>query len=111
MINDTADPTMKGSGYEGPRLCSASIEYASADVLHPNVSPVPRPDARSYLDDWPPDHHQHLADRAPVRERPYLLLSPGVFTTPLVSLGASSPVDHVSPGPCRPARPGAAGWR
>ena len=72
MIHDTADPTIKGAGYEGLRLGGARIEYASADVLPPNVLPVPRPDARSDLDDWPPDHHQPLGGRAPVREGPYL---------------------------------------
>src|SRR5215510_6381566 len=111
MIGATTAPTMKGSGDEGPRLCGASIAYASTDVLHPNGSPVPCLDARSHLDDWPPDHHQSLADCAPVCDGTSLLLSLGVFITPMVSLGAGSPVDHVSPGPCRPAGSRAASGR
>jgi superfamily II DNA or RNA helicase len=57
--------TMQGTGYEGPRLCCSSTEDVAADFCQPNVSSVPRPDARSHLDDWPPDHHHHLMDCAP----------------------------------------------
>jgi hypothetical protein len=77
---------MKGSGYESTRFCWASTEYVSADFFHPDVASVPRPDARSYLDTWPPDYHQNLTDRAPVREGASLLISPGLLTTPMVSL-------------------------
>src|SRR5262245_66261817 len=81
---------MQGSGYEGPRLCGASIESVSAGFFHPDVSQVSRAVARGSVDDRSPDHYQYSRDGALSRKGACLLVSSGVLAATLVLMGHSS---------------------
>src|SRR5688572_12703819 len=91
---------MKGSRDEATEFCSASPECVSAGFFHPNISAVPRAVAWGHLDDWSPDHHQSLTERASSCQGPCLLLSSRVFAATLVCMGACPHVTILSADLC-----------
>jgi hypothetical protein len=87
---------LKGSGSEATRFCGASAESVAAGFFPPNGSQVPRAGARGHHDDWPPEHHPPVTDRAPSRQGAGLRLSAGVCAATLVCLGAGPQVTGFS---------------